>query len=90
MDEEPPHKPSFLDSEYPHEDIHHTDMFSPFFRRKRTWLVLVGIAMMVAVLYWMPGHVKQTVSTDLDARQVSIGLGILTCIAFLWLSEAMP
>lgn len=90
MEEEPPHKPSFLDSEYPHEDIHHTDMFAPFFQRKRTWLVLSGIALMILVLQWMPGHVQKTITDAGDARQVAIGLGILTCIAFLWLSEAMP
>ncbi len=86
---EPVHKSSFLESDYPHEDVHQTDMFAPFFRRKRTWLVLVGIAMMSWIIWWMPSQMKSSASNQLDSHQVAIGLGILACIAFLWLSEAM-
>ncbi len=85
----PVQKPSFLESEYPHEDIYHTDMFAPFFRRKRTWLVIAGISIMSWIIWWMPSQMKSTASSQLDAHQVSIGLGILACIAFLWLSEAI-
>jgi len=83
-------KESWMSGHYPREDLEQTDMFRPFFRRKRTWLVLGGIVLLFAVLYWLPFDVQKHAEADLDVREVRLGLGIFFCIAFLWLTEAMP
>jgi len=83
-------KQSWLTGNYPREDLENTDMFRPFLRRKRTWLVLVGLALLFAALHWLPLDIRKHAEADLDVRQVRLGLGIFACIAFLWLTEAMP
>ena len=83
-------KQSWLTGHYPREDLENTDMFRPFLRRKRTWLVLIGLVLLFAALHWLPLDIRKHAEADLDVRQVRLGLGIFTCIAFLWLTEAMP
>lgn len=93
-DETPRHvtegKASWLTGHYPSEDVQGTDMFRPFFRRRRTWLVLGGFILLFAVLHGLPLDHQAEAAADLDVRQVRLGLGIFCCIAFLWLTEAMP
>lgn len=75
---------------YPKEDIETTDMFAPFFQRKRTWLVMFGILFLLLAIFFMPVNVRENVDNQLDPMKIRIGLGIFFCIAFLWLTEAMP
>jgi sodium-dependent dicarboxylate transporter 2/3/5 len=75
---------------YPREDVEATDMFAPFFRRRRTWLVLVGFGLLALCGWWLPLPMEDHAISGLSPAQVRIGLGIFTCIAFLWLTEAMP
>ncbi len=89
--------PDYLDAvkesyalEYPKEDIEETDMFAPFFKRKRTWLVIAGFVIFAIMLLIMPIEAKQQATEKLDIHSVRIGLGIFACIAFLWLTEALP
>lgn len=81
-------KTSWHGGDYPKEDVEGTDMFRPFFRRRRTWLVLGGFALLFAVgLGYRPESPAQP---GLDPAKVGIGIGIFACIAFLWLTEALP
>lgn len=103
MNDKQPHEipqeefPDYLDhtkasyaQQYPIEDIEETDMFAPFFKRKRTWLVIIGLILFAIALFFMPVDVEAHAKDQLDADQVKIGLGIFFCIAFLWLTEALP
>ncbi len=83
-------KESYTLSEYPQEDVQQTDMFAPFFKRKRTWLVIAGFIIFAIMLLVMPIDVQKHATAKLDVNQVRIGLGIFACIAFLWLTEALP
>ncbi|PID67034.1 MAG: Anion transporter [Gammaproteobacteria bacterium] len=65
-------------------------MFAPFFKRKRTWLVIAGFVIFAIMLLIMPIEAKQQATEKLDIHSVRIGLGIFACIAFLWLTEALP
>ncbi len=77
-------------SDYPIEDVQQTDMFAPFFKRKRTWLVIAGFIIFALMLLVMPIEVREHATKQLDEGSVRIGLGIFACIAFLWLTEALP
>ncbi len=77
-------------AEYPIEDIEQTDMFAPFFKRKRTWLVIFGIILFLLSLFFIPVDLKQHANANLDQEKVRIGLGIFVFVAFLWLTEALP
>ena len=92
MDDEPNHveegKPSYHGAWYPREDMEGTDMFRPFFRRRRTWLVVTGLMGLVGAALWLRPEVPA--DAGLDSGQVGIGMGIFICIAFLWLTEALP
>ena len=73
---------------YPQEDVEGTDMFRPFFRRKRTWLVLAAVGCLAGVVAgYRPGTAAEL---ELDPAKLGIGIGIFACIAFLWLTEALP
>lgn len=90
--EEPDHvlegKSSYHGAWYPKEDVEGTDMFRPFFRRRRTWLVVTGLVGLVIAAIWLRPEVPA--DAGLDPGQVGIGMGIFICIAFLWLTEALP
>lgn len=82
-----PDHPYFIDGQYPQEDKHN-EMFAPVWRRGGTWLGLVAFLLLLLVaVFFEPDVGKQT---ELDPQVLSIGLGIFACIAFLWLTEAMP
>ena len=92
MDDEPNHveegKATCHGAWYPREDVEGTDMFRPFFRRRRTWLVVSGLVALVVAALWLRPEVPA--DAGLDSGQVGIGMGIFICIAFLWLTEALP
>jgi solute carrier family 13 (sodium-dependent dicarboxylate transporter), member 2/3/5 len=75
---------------YPREDLEQTDMFKPFLKRRRTWLVIAAFALLAGAVHLLPVDWHASAMQDLDPASVRIGLGILACIAFLWLSEALP
>lgn len=75
---------------YPREDVEGTDMFAPFFQRRRTWLVLAGLGLMALGVWLLPVTMHEEAIRGLDPAAVRIGLGIFLCIGFLWLTEAMP
>lgn len=76
--------------DYPREDVEGTDMFRPFFLRRRTWLVIVGVFLLVAIPWGLPLDAAGHAEAGLDPARVKLGLGIFACIAFLWLTEALP
>ena len=76
--------------DYPREDVEETDMFRPFFSRKRTWLVIAGLGLFFSLLYFLPVDVQRNAEETLEPGRVRLGLGIFAFIAFLWLTEAMP
>lgn len=82
-------KPSYV-QDYPAEDFKETDMFAPFFKRKRTWLVIIGLLLFGIALHFVPIDIQQHADAKLDPDKVKIGLAIFFCIAFLWLTEALP
>jgi sodium-dependent dicarboxylate transporter 2/3/5 len=57
----------------------------PFFRRRETWLILVGFAL-IPLPYLFPIDP----GAGLDPAKIRLGLGIFLCIGMLWISEAMP
>ncbi len=76
-------------TQYPREDIEQTDMFAPFFRRRRTWLVIAAATLAGLTMNLLPVGASEA-AEGLDPRMVRIGLGIFAGIAFLWLTEALP
>jgi len=62
----------------------------PFFRSRRTWLVTAGILSMLLVVIFGRDRLGGEAMEGLDPVQVALGLGIFCCIAFLWLTEALP
>ena len=80
---------SKFNGDYPQEDVVETEMFQPFLKRHRTWWVLAGFALMGSVIFGVPLDQGKLLE-GLDGEKVALGLGILVCIAFLWMTEAMP
>lgn len=78
-----------LEGEYPREDVEETEMFHPFFKRKRTWLVAGAFTLMLVAAFMIPWE-RTGLTDDLDPKLVAVGLAIFVCIAFLWMTEAMP
>ena len=64
------------------------DAARPFFRRRDTWLILAGLALLPLALL-LPIDPGQA-SAGLDPTRIKLGLGIFLCIGFLWISEALP
>lgn len=83
-------KNSWLRSEYPEEDVVGTDMFQPFFKRKRT--LHVGLSLLLAALcyFFLPLNPEHLQELGLTEDKVRTGLTIFTLIGALWLTEAMP
>jgi sodium-dependent dicarboxylate transporter 2/3/5 len=61
----------------------------PVLRRRRTWLVFAAFGMLALAASAMPLGAGAAMD-GLHPAQVRIGLGIFLCIAFLWMSEALP
>lgn len=57
---------------------------------KNLLLVAIGFALLASIGSWLPLDPTGEVMAGLDPIKVRIGLGIFACIAFLWLSEALP
>ena len=57
-----------------------------WWRRRETWLIAAGLACVPASA-WLP---LDGVGDGLDPARVKLGLGILACIALLWMTEALP
>lgn len=77
------------------ENPHHGDpkqvigKSGPFFKRRQTWLVMAELAIFFGIGCWAPLGEGNAVA-GLDPSKVRIGLGIFACVAFLWMTEAMP
>ncbi|MFV0431527.1 MAG: SLC13 family permease [Alphaproteobacteria bacterium] len=77
----------YIHGHYPTEDLD-TEMFAPVFKRQRTWLVFAAFVVMALIMLFFKPNVAD--NPDLDAAKITLGIAIFTCIAFLWLTEAMP
>lgn len=58
--------------------------------RKNLLLVATAAALLAVIASWLPLDPAGETMDGLDPAKVRIGLGIFACIAFLWLSEALP
>jgi len=57
----------------------------------RDFLLLgIALSLLVMIARWLTLDPTGGAMKELDPAQVKIGLGIFACIAFLWLSEALP
>ncbi|MCW1923334.1 SLC13 family permease [Luteolibacter arcticus] len=77
-----------MDEERPQEDPAR-EAARPFFRRRDTWLLLAGLALLPLGLL-LPIDPARHAGAGLDPAKVKLGLGIFFCIGFLWISEALP
>ncbi len=50
----------------------------------------IAAILLVCAVLWLPLPVGSEMMNDLDAGKVRLGLGLFVCIAFLWMTEAMP
>ncbi len=81
-------KSSYIHGEYPVQDLVETDIFSPLLSRKRTWLVFAAFAIFFLILKFFHPNVSDI--EKLSSDKVAVGMAIFACVAFLWLTEAMP
>src|SRR6478735_7569758 len=58
--------------------------------RKNFGLLLVALLLLVGISFGLKLDPQNAVLKELDPMKVRIGLGVFACIAFLWLSEALP
>ncbi len=63
---------------------------APASGRKRWLLLAVAAALLGGLGYGIPLDPAGVAMQGLDPAKVRLGLGILACIAFLWLTEALP
>ncbi len=59
------------------------------FTRRETWLLLAGL-LLIPLARLLPLDPGEQAAAGLDPEKVRLGLGIFLCIAFLWVSEALP
>jgi solute carrier family 13 (sodium-dependent dicarboxylate transporter), member 2/3/5 len=71
-----PRKPAMTDS-------------PPLFLRRETWLLVAALAFL-PLAAWLPIDATRHAGSGLDPAMVKVGIGIFLCIAFLWLTEALP
>jgi solute carrier family 13 (sodium-dependent dicarboxylate transporter), member 2/3/5 len=57
---------------------------------KNLLLVAVALSLLASIVHGLPLPPAGKAMAGLDPKTVRIGLGIFACIAFLWLSEALP
>src|SRR5687768_7005432 len=77
-----------MEEERPHQETP-GEARRPFFRRRETWLVIFGLLLMPLGML-LPIDVAKHAGMGLDPAKVRLGFGIFLCIAFLWMSEALP
>ena len=61
----------------------------PFFKRRDTWLVIIGLLLLPAG-FLTPFDEIRHAGAGIDPTKLRLGIGIFLCIAFLWMSEALP
>ncbi len=52
--------------------------------------VVLGFILLLGIVFYLPLPEKSPVMDGLDSAQVRLGLGLFVCIAFLWMTEALP
>ncbi len=52
--------------------------------------IVVGLLLLLGFVYFLPLPESGLVMEGLDPAQVRLGLGLFVCIAFLWMTEALP
>lgn len=66
------------------------DETGSFFMQRGTWLVVAAFLLLGMTARVMPLGWHASAMQGLDPAAVRLGLGILLCVAFLWLTEALP
>jgi sodium-dependent dicarboxylate transporter 2/3/5 len=66
------------------------DESGSFLKQRSTWLVIAAFMLLGGAARLLPVDWHESAMRDLDPASVRLGLGILLCVAFLWLSEALP
>lgn len=66
------------------------DSEAPQSLRKHGLLFLVALLLLAGIGFGLSLDPSSAAMKELDPAKVRIGLGIFTCIAFLWLTEALP
>jgi sodium-dependent dicarboxylate transporter 2/3/5 len=52
--------------------------------------IVASLLLLLGIVYFLPLPENSSVMDGLDAAQVRLGLGLFACIAFLWMTEALP
>jgi solute carrier family 13 (sodium-dependent dicarboxylate transporter), member 2/3/5 len=66
------------------------DETGSFFKQRSTWLVIAALILLGGASRLLPVGWHESAMRELDPASVRLGLGILSCVAFLWLTEALP
>ena len=66
------------------------DATGSFLKQRSTWLVIAAFVLLGMTARLMPLGWHESAMQGLDPASVRLGLGILLCVAFLWLTEALP
>jgi sodium-dependent dicarboxylate transporter 2/3/5 len=66
------------------------DKAGSFVRQRSTWRVIAAFFLLGMTARLMPLGWHASAMQGLDPAAVRLGLGILLCVAFLWLTEALP
>jgi sodium-dependent dicarboxylate transporter 2/3/5 len=66
------------------------DEAGSFFKQRSTWLVIAAFVLLGGAARLLPVGWHDSAMQGLDPATVRLGLGILLCVAFLWLTEALP
>lgn len=85
-------KPTYSHEEDMIEDAEE-GIHESIFKSRRTWLVLTAFVLMFIILQVFSPDVTGMVTKNgkaLDPQLVVTGMAIFVCIAFLWLTEALP
>lgn len=52
--------------------------------------LVVSLLLLLGITFYLPLPENSSVMEGLDSAQVRLGLGFFVCIAFLWMTEALP
>jgi sodium-dependent dicarboxylate transporter 2/3/5 len=66
------------------------DATGSFLKQRSTWLVIAALVLLAGASRLLPLGWHESAMQGLDPASVRLGLGILLCVAFLWLTEALP